>query len=332
MAERHGLSDDTAPTVSVVIPAYNAANYIDEALKSVLNQTFTSHEIILINDGSPDTRELEYKLRRFAGKIRYIQQENRGAAAARNAGLRAARGEFVAFLDADDRWWPNFLEDQIKFLEHSNADVVYADAVLTGQFPSAGRTFMQVQPSRGEVTPESLLAVQVAVLTSTVVARKNHVLDVGLFDERLKRGHDFELWLRLARAGARFAYQGKVLADHRIVESSLSGDTISQLERTLTVLNAVKNRGELTETEDAAFHATLNRTLAQLATEKGRQKLLARDFRGAARDFHEARGFRDSWKLKAVCLGLKVAPRALWWFQHRRLTAPNEPIDHQTVE
>src|SRR5215203_2359576 len=166
------IHSENIPTVSVIIPAYNAAKYIGEALNSVFDQTFKSYEVIVINDGSLDTDDLERELQAYAANIQYMKQENQGAAAARNTGLRAAAGEFVAFLDADDTWLPNFLEKQIEFLRRSKSDLVYADAILSGESPLAGRTFMQVEPSFGDVTPENLLAVKVTVLTSTVLARK----------------------------------------------------------------------------------------------------------------------------------------------------------------
>ena len=312
------VDSDTVPTVTVIIPAYNAAKYIGEALQSVLDQTFTSHETIVINDGSPDTDEFERELKPYACRIRYIRQDNRGAAAARNVGIRAAKGELVAFIDADDRWSPSFLEKQIEFLNSTKADLVYSDALLFGDSPLAGRTFMEVQPSRGEVTPESLLSVGVTVLTSAVLARKQPILDVGLFDETIKRGHDFELWLRLAKRGFRFAYQQQVLAEHRIVESGLSGDTISQLQRTLSVIQALKTRGKLTASEDAALQRNLNRTLAEIALENGKQKLLSKDFEGALQCFSEAKKFRKSWKLTLVSLGVRMAPETIWWLYYRR--------------
>lgn len=305
--------------VSIIIPAFKAAEFIGEALASVAAQTFTSHEVIVVNDGSPDTEELERELKQYPARLHYIKQENRGAAAARNAGLRAATGEFVAFLDADDTWLPNFLEKQITLLKRTNADLVYADARLFGESPLAGRTFMEVQPSRGEVTPENLLAIKVTVLTSTVLARKEPILTVGLFDETLRRGQDFDLWLRLAKRGARFAYQTDVLAHHRIVESGLSGDTISQLKRTLAVLEAIKNKEVLTASENAALEFNMNRTLRELALEDGKEKLLRRDFVGARRSFDEAKKFRHSWKLILVSLGLRVAPEVLWRVYNRRL-------------
>jgi glycosyltransferase involved in cell wall biosynthesis len=154
MTDESSRLDAQPVEVSVIIPAYNAAEYIGETLDSVFAQTFTSYEVIVINDGSPDTEALEKVLKRYPANLRYLKQENQGAAAARNAGLRAAAGEFVAFLDADDIWFPHFLERQMALLKSANADFVYADARMTGDSPLAGRTFMELQPSRGDVTPE----------------------------------------------------------------------------------------------------------------------------------------------------------------------------------
>lgn len=313
---------ETAPTVSVVIPAYNSAKYIGEALLSVFNQTFTSYEVIVINDGSSDTEDLERELQPYKGVVKYIKQENRGAAAARNTGLRLAAGEFVAFLDADDKWSPDFLAKQRELLKTSNADLVYSDALFFGESPLAGRTFMELQPSRGDVTPEKLLAVEVTVLTSTVLARKAPIIEVGLFDESLRRGHDFDLWLRLARRGMRFAYQREILAHYRIVESGLSGGTISQLERTLAVLETIKARAGLTASEEVALQVNMKSALRQLALEKGKEKLRGRDFAGALESFNDAKKFRQDWKLILVSLGLRIAPNTLWRIYSRREVTP----------
>jgi glycosyltransferase involved in cell wall biosynthesis len=254
----------------------------------------------------------------LADGIHYLKQENRGAAAARNTGLRAAAGEFVAFLDADDKWSPNFLEEQIKLLERSNADLVFSDAVFFGESPLAGRTFMELQPSRGEVTPEKLLAVEVTILTSTVVVRKAAVIAVGLFDESIRRGHDFDLWLRLAKHGMRFAYQREILAYYRILESGLSGGTISQLQRTLAVLEILKAKTGWTPSEQAALQLNMKRTLRQLALEKGKEKLIDKDFAGALDAVNEAKKFHQDWKLRCVSLGLRIAPGLIWRIYNRR--------------
>jgi glycosyltransferase involved in cell wall biosynthesis len=308
--------------VSVIIPAYNAAEFMGETLDSVFAQTFKQFEVIVVNDGSSDTPQLEQVLQRYPSNLRYLQQENQGAAVARNTGIRAATAEFVAFLDADDTWLPAFLESQMALLKREDVDLVFADALLTGNAASPGLTYMQVEPSQGEVTPESLLAVEVSVVTSTVVARKAPIVEVGLFDASLRRGQDFDLWFRLSRAGARFAYQREVLGHHRIVDSGLSGGAISQLERTLSVLESVKDRYQLTASEEAALRVNRERTLRELATEVGKKKLLERDFSGALDSFNEAQKFAHIWKIQLVCLGLRIAPDIVWRIYHRREVAP----------
>jgi hypothetical protein len=139
-----------------------------------------------------------------------------------------------------------------------------------------------------------------------VVARRAPILQVGLFDESMRRGHDFDLWLRLAKRGVRFAYHREALAQHRIVESGLSGGTISQLERTLAVLEAIQAKG-LTPSEQEAFECNKNRTLRELALENG----------------NEARNFRHSWKLIFVCLALRISPDVLRHIYRHRL-----PVEH----
>src|SRR5215469_8009579 len=116
------------PLISVIVPAFNSSSYIREALASVFAQTFKNFEVIVINGGSPDTAQLEIALQPYTDSILYIKQENRGVAADRNAGIRAARGEYLAFLDGDDVWKPDYLTTQMKFFEtHPWVDMVYCD-------------------------------------------------------------------------------------------------------------------------------------------------------------------------------------------------------------
>src|SRR2546423_11920715 len=107
----------SSPKVSVIIAAYNVAEYIGETLVSVFAQTFSDYEVIVINDGSEDEAELAAALAPYRERIVYRTQDNRGLAAARNAGIRAARGQYIAFLDADDLWEAEFLQKQIEFIE-----------------------------------------------------------------------------------------------------------------------------------------------------------------------------------------------------------------------
>src|SRR5947209_6196529 len=116
------------PAVSVIIPAYRAVETISTALDSVLAQTYTDYEIIVINDGSPDTMEFEGVLSSYDKQINYIKQENKGPSGARNTGIRAARGNYIAFLDADDYWMESYLSEQISILSHDpGLDLIYTD-------------------------------------------------------------------------------------------------------------------------------------------------------------------------------------------------------------
>ncbi|HKQ99583.1 MAG TPA: glycosyltransferase family A protein, partial [Pyrinomonadaceae bacterium] len=262
------------PVVSVVMPAYNVAPYIRETLDSVFAQTFKEFEVIIVNDGSPDTAELERELQPYLNRVRYIKQENRGAGAARNEGVRAARGEFVAFLDADDLWLPDYLSEQLKFLSERECDLVCADALHFGDSPLAGRTymeaFMEKAPPAGEVTFLGLVSAEQSLITSGVLARREPVLEVGLFDESLRNSQDFDLWLRLARHGARLAYQRRVLVHYRFHENSLSGDEVNRNTRQLRVYDKIENSFDLTPDERAEVSRALRGRRALLEFELGK--------------------------------------------------------------
>jgi GT2 family glycosyltransferase len=310
------------PTVSVIIPAYNAAAFISETLDSVLAQTFDRYEVIVVNDGSPDTEKLEQRLVAYGERVRYIKQENRGAAAARNAGVLAAGGPYVAFLDADDAWTESYLAEQLRFIESGDPpfDLVYADALLTGDSPLAGKTFMEIAPSEGAVTFEKLLTDECNLITSGVVARRQLLLDVGLFDEELRRAQDYDLWLRLAKAGARIGYQRKVLVRYRCHADSLSGDAATQITRHLTVLNKTARRNDLTPDERRVLEGARARLEAHLKLERGKLRLVDGDFAAAAAELKDANRWQRSWRLSLVLLWLRVAPRSLQRIYKLRLT------------
>lgn len=309
--DQPALNSPAQPLVSVIIPAYNVATHIGEALQSVFNQTWSSYEVIVINDGSSDTETLEEALGPHRNRICYLKQENRGAAAARNEGLRVAKGRYVAFLDADDFWLPQYLSEQVNFIEGSKADLVYADALLTRDSGISRGTYMEASPSQGEVTSVSLLSAKCNVITSGVLARRDVIIEVGMFDETIRRGHDFDLWFRLTKHGARLSYQRQVLLGYRISESGLSGDSEQQILRELTLLDILQRRGGLTPEEEDALKATLSRNKIGLALERGKAQLLKQHFSEAQKSFAEASAFSVNWKLRLALIGLRVAPRML---------------------
>lgn len=302
------------PAVSVIIPAYRAVEYIGETLDSVLRQTFTDYEIIVVNDGSPDTVEFERVLEPYGDRIVYLKQENAGPAAARNTGIRAARGQYVAFLDSDDIYLPDYLEKQLAFMESGNYEFVYSDALLFGQSPLSGYTFMELVPSEGEVTLESLLAARCTVITSTVVALRQVILDVGLFDEKhmlIIPAEDYDLWLRLAQRGTRMAFQRKALIKHRKHSLSLSANSIKAFEGALHVLNKIECSYPLTQTEQAMMTITVTQLRAALELERGKHHLINENFQAAAEAIWQANKFYRKWKLRVILLWLKVAPHSL---------------------
>ena len=305
-----------SPKISVIIPAYKIADYIGEALQSVFAQTFTDFEIVVVNDGSPDTAEFELAIEPFRDRIVYIKQENKGAAAARNAAIRAASGEILAFLDGDDLWLPEFLASQVEFLEKNGFDLVYADAEFFGEDVAAGNTYMQFSKSNGEVTTESLISWDCNVITSGTIARREAVIAAGLFDESpiFRRGQDFEMWFRLAKRGAKLGFQRRVLLKYRVREGSLTGDHVQQAERNVTALDGIKAKFDFTESEKTAWERQMKIASAMLNVEKGKSQIINGDFAAARRSFAAANRFYRKPKLFFVGLMLKFAPGLLQRF------------------
>ena len=311
-----GVSCESAtPLISVVIPAYNVAPYIGETLDGVFAQTFTDFEVIIVNDGSPDTEEFERAIQPYQERISYFQQENRGASAARNAGLRTARGELIAFLDADDLWAPNYLDEQLRFMREFDCDLACADAMIFGVSADAGRTYMdslmEAAPSRGRVTFLELVNADRSLITSGVVARRDQILEVGLFDEALRNAQDLDLWLRLARHGARLAYQRRVLLHYRSRPNSLTGDAINSHQRELRVFDKIEHSYEFTPAERAEVAAVIRNRRALLEYELGKLHLLPGDFARARESFARAKSFKPGWKSTLALLLTRVAPRLL---------------------
>lgn len=187
------------PAVSVIVPAYNSAATLARALDSILAQTFTDYEIVVVDDGSTD--DLATAAMPYAGRMKLIRQENKGAAAARNTGAKAARGSLLAFLDADDFWHARKLELQVA------AFAARSDVVLCW---TRGRRFVpqvdqppQLSDVPQQVAPEysadfASLFLAPYLGTPGVVIRKQRFEELDGFREDLKSAEDVDLWLRAA--------------------------------------------------------------------------------------------------------------------------------------
>jgi glycosyltransferase involved in cell wall biosynthesis len=298
------------PKVSVIIPSYNTADLIAACLDSVAAQTYSDFEAVVVNDGSPDTPELERVLQPYMDWIVYIKQENKRAAGARNNAIRQARGEFLAFLDSDDTWMPDHLSSQMQmFAEDPSLDLVYCDGLMVGH-PGHETEFMTRCPSSGPATFESLIAQRCQVPISTVVARKRTLMDVGLFDEELPRCDDYDMWVRAAFNGAKIGYSrklgGSFFADR---PGSLGQSKARMIEGYWNILEKFKRTLPLTDADRAMVEKRAALIRARYLLEEGKCKIDAHQFEDARHLISEANKYFHKSLLSLAVLGLGVAPR-----------------------
>ncbi len=184
------------PVISVILPVYNGEKTIQKTIESVLNQTFSEFELIVINDGSQDST-LNVVSSIQDARIKVFSYPNSGQPASRNRGIVNAAGEYISFIDADDLWTPDKLESQLKALqENPQAAVAYS---WTDYIDECGQ-FLRQGPHynfRGDVYARLLLADFVGSGSNPLICRQA-LAEVGGFDDSLSNAHDWDMWLRLA--------------------------------------------------------------------------------------------------------------------------------------
>jgi glycosyltransferase involved in cell wall biosynthesis len=283
-------------SVTVVIPSFNCARFIREAVDSALAQTVPPMEVIVIDDGSTDNTPEVMAVYAPDPRVRYIRQKNAGQSTARNNGIRAAQGEFIALLDADDRWKPDKLEKQLDKFSDDSIGVVFSGSQV---FDEHGiRSENRANESSCADMLQSLITTTV-FFPSSVVLRKRCFDTCGLFDESLKKVEDREMWIRLAKR-YRFSCIPDCLVDYRLHGGALNMQTNGMEE---------------------AFHETLRRAFADgplhrrwLLRVKA-QAFMHFDFSWV---YHMARQHREAWF--HTLLALILYPLPDWGgqlFQHR---------------
>lgn len=311
----------SARDISVVIPAYRAASYIGEAIDSVLAQAADETEIIVVNDGSPDTDALERVLQRYGDRMIYLKQQNGGVSSARNTGIRAAQREWLAFLDADDVWLPNYLEVQLAYVREHPVDMVFPNAIVCGESAQAGSLTMDLAPFDGEITFEKALAGDCTIFYCALV-RKEIVMRAGMFDTGLRGSEDFNLWLRILRAGGQIGYHRTPLLRYRKHDGSLTSDTVWMAERILESIARAEQTIPMSAEEHAAAAKHRRKTEREIAMMRGRSAFQAKQWRTALLHYHHANQLAPTRKLQAVCILLKVCPGLLYnIFQGREKAA-----------
>lgn len=221
-------------TVTVVMAAKNYARFLPEAITSVLAQTWTDWELLVVDDGSTDDTPAAVRPYLADRRVRYVRSDRLGQARAKNLGVRLSRGRFVAFLDADDVWEPAKLERQLPRFARPQVGVVYSGRALIDE---AGRPLpvpLAPPPPRGRVLAE--LLIRNFVCFSSAVVRRDVFDHVGGFDPQWDLAIDYDLWLRVAR---RYEFESvdEPLVRYRTGHGNLSRRLLDRVETALAILH-----------------------------------------------------------------------------------------------
>ncbi len=218
------------PQVSVIIPTYNYGHFIKEAIMSVLSQSYSDLEVIVVDDGSTDeTSSIISSVK--DSRISYIYQENQGLASARNSGIEIASGEYIGFLDADDIWMPNKLELQLsRFKKRSDVGLIYTGYEVIDDSGTYIVT-RKAHKSEGDLISQLILGNIVSGSATTSLVRRKCFDKAGLFDKTLLSCEDWDMWLRIAQF-ADFDCIDQPLAKIRLHGSNITCDP-GQMEKGL---------------------------------------------------------------------------------------------------
>ena len=290
------MGEQAAPRVSVIIPCYNAEAYIGATIESVLAQGMDDLEIVVVDDGSRDNSV--QLVRADFPQVRVVEQANQGVAAARNHGLRAARGEWIAFVDADDIWLPGKLAAQFAQLQGAPecrmnytawhvwpSSAPRPDAAVLRQLERDAPDHARWQGPSGWIYPELLL--DCVVWTSTVLAHRSLFDEIGDFDTGLRVGEDYDLWLRASRVTTilRVAHP---YALYRIHPDSITKSRPTDNYRARVIGRALEKWGMQSPDGQVADSQAVHRMLAKTWSDYAGASLQAGDFEHAKRGARQA--------------------------------------------
>lgn len=219
------------PLVSVIIPAYNAAEFLDATIQSVRDQSYENWELLVVDDGSTDeTAAIAERYHRLDSRVQHVAKVNGGVSSARNMGGERSHADLLAFLDADDLWLPHKLAVHVDYMNaHPEAGVSFARVELIGSDGSStGKLTSNVVP---QVPPHAMFYSNPTVTTSNLVIRKSLFLAAHGFDEQMQYNEDVDLLFRIALQQPKAQIQGidQVLVQYRLHEGGLSS-TLGKME------------------------------------------------------------------------------------------------------
>lgn len=292
--------------ISIIIPCFNAEQFVAEAIESSLGQTYSNKEVIVIDDGSTDD-SLDV-IKSFGNRIRWETGPNRGACAARNRGIKLAEGDWIQFLDADDLLHPEKLQVQMPERLKNIQQIVYCDHVKS--YMDTGLV-VKSEWNRDALPDPVLFVLRGALQTSAPIHHRSHLLEVGGFREDLPCAQEWDLHLRIAATGKQFRRLATPLYTIRRRDGSLSADS-SRVYRLFPeilwpVYRQLESAGVLTPERKVEFASTLART-ARLLLRMGQAEDAHRLFE-QARLMHPAGGLAAAYSSRALLLRNIVGPR-----------------------
>lgn len=295
------------PSVSIIVPAYNQSRYLGDAIRSALAQTSADLEVIVVDDGSTD--ETAAVCRTFTDpRVRYVWQENRGLSAARNTGIREARGAFLSFLDSDDQFVPEKLELLLAAFERdAGIGLVAGQAVL---IDSQGRLLGEVFERGFPDDPTDLLLGN-PLHVGSVLLRREWQERVGLFDEALRSYEDWDMWLRLALAGCRMGWVAKPVSLYRFHLDQMTRIGTQMTVASFSVLDKTFTDPSLPERWRARRNEAYGRGFLRAAA----QAYTGRDFDRAREFMREAARLDPSLQVED---GEQLARQIAGWANHAK--------------
>lgn len=299
------------PAVSVIMPAYNVEPYLAASIESVRGQTFRDWEIVVVDDGSTDrTGSIADGYARRDSRIRVVHQANRGLSAARNAGMRLARGDVFALLDSDDLWDPDFLAAQMAIFAGSpEISIVTANARnLGGPYdgkPARPWPDRRPQPDLSEILRDEECVFIMALFRKSVYER------IGGFDERMRSNEDYDYWLRAAAAGFRFARNDRPLGDYRRRDDSLSANDVRMLNGLLFVYRKTREALVGRRPELAMLDAQVSRFETELLAAEARAAIDAGNRKAAAERLRALRSRRPGLGITIAAVVARAVPPLL---------------------
>ena len=269
------------PKVSVIIPAYNSAEFLQETINSMLNQSYQDFEIIIVDDGSIDnTRKIvQINTQKYLNKIKYFYQKNKGPSAARNKGIKESRGKYIAFLDADDMWLEGYLDKCLRCFVENEYDVVMTDNYID-TYDKDNKFIDRQYKSREKYLGNENKLYEILFQRFQkgffgeirIILKKSCFDKIGFFDEKLRILEDWELWLRIAKENLKIGYIQEPLFIYRRHPNAVCRNKKNERLKLVNAYVAFRKHRE----EAFKMNKSLNKVYSQTLWMLGSESVMSR--------------------------------------------------------